>query len=223
MASKKEQDKAAAAGCMGLIGIILLIPSLVLAIFYFFIIKSRYLQSHSAQRVVDTPRVLLSIGRGGLAVAGLLLLGGFVVYISAAVVGASVGNNLFLTAIIIALPFTPALLVIVIYIFRIPVFALGIIGNHKNDKLFFPCDMQSYTLGDYVTMRFVKDACSVDSINLSEINKITRGYGVDLYVHGKFGSRKITMSSKQKRDECIAMIQHLCGKKGVLASEIESY
>jgi len=222
MASKEEKDRAMAGFIMGLIGIVLLIPSLVLAIFYFFVLKSRYLQNPSAQRIVDTPRMISSIGTGGIAVVGMLFLGGIAAFIIGYIMGEKAGNMgsvlLIFTVILI-----PALLIMIIYIFRIPVLSLGIIGDHENDKLFFPCDMQSYTLGDYVTMRFVKDACSVDSINLSEITKLTRGYGVDLYVHGEFGSRKITMSSKQKRDECLAMIQNLCGKKGVLAGEIESY
>jgi len=229
MATRKAK-KDDAAGClafMWLIGIVLLIPSLVVAIFYFSVLKGRYLQSPSVQRVVDTPKMFSSIGTGGIAVFGLLILGGLLAYVVALAVGAVVGvgqlYNKLLTIILFTITPIPALLVFVIYIFRIPILHLGIIGDKENGKLFFPFDMQSYTFGDYVKMRFVKDACSIDSINFSEINKITRGYGRDLYIHGAFGSRKITMSSKQKRDECIAMIQNICGKKGVLASEIESY
>jgi len=219
MASKKEADRATAGCIIGLVGIVLLIPSLVLAIFYFFVLKSKYLQNPSAQRIVDTPRMLAGIGVGGMSVGGLLFLAGFVAFI-----GGSIAKDAgVILLVFIAIPLVSALLVIVIYIFRIPVLAMGIIGDQENDKLFFPCDMQSYTLGDYAIMRFVKDACSVDSVNLSEINKLTRGYGVDLYVHGEFGSRKITMSTKQKRDECLAMIQAFVGKKGLVFSEMERY
>ena len=201
MTSKRKREGAQLLGGLGgLVGVLLLIPSCVLAIFYFFVLKIRYLRNPSAQRIVDTPRMLSIIGKGGITVFVLLVL----------------------TALtdVFAIFVVP---VMVIYIFRIPVFALGIIADNEKDKLYFPCDMQSYTLVDYVIMRFIKDACSVDSVHLSEITKLTRGYGKDLYVHGKFGSRKITMSSKQKRDECLAMIQSFCGRKGILASEIESY
>jgi hypothetical protein len=72
-------------------------------------------------------------------------------------------------------------------------------------------------------LRFIADYTKVDSVKISQITKLTRGYGTELYVHGPFGSRAIIMSSKQKRDECLAMIQNFTGKRGLLITEIEGY
>lgn len=46
----------------------------------------------------------------------------------------------------------------------------------------------------------------MDEVRLSEIGRITRKAGADLYIHGSFGSRRITFTNKQKRDECIYAI-----------------
>jgi hypothetical protein len=43
---------------------------------------------------------------------------------------------------------------------------------------------------------------------LSDIGRITRKIGYDLYLSGSFGSRRITFTNKQKRDECIYAIQN---------------
>jgi hypothetical protein len=106
---------------------------------------------------------------------------------------------------------------------HLAVLYLGIIADRERDALYFPYDMQSYTLTDYFSLRFLRDYCNVDSIPLSAIKKLTRGRGKELYIHGDFGSRGIIMSSKQKRDECLTMIQSLTGKKSLLITEIEGY
>jgi hypothetical protein len=106
---------------------------------------------------------------------------------------------------------------------HLAVLYLGIVTDSGKDALFFPYDMQSYTVIDYITLRFFKDYCNVDSVPLSAITKISRGRGKDLYVHGTFGSRSIVMSNKQKRDECLAMIQSVTGKKRLLIAELEGF
>ena len=35
----------------------------------------------------------------------------------------------------------------------------------------------------------------------------TRETGVNFYIHGDFGSRKINFTTKQKRDECLMALQ----------------
>jgi hypothetical protein len=117
------------------------------------------------------------------------------------------------------------LLLAIGYIFakHIAVLYFGVVIDYENDILVFPYDMQSYGITDYLKLRFIIDYTKIDSVKISQITKLTRGYGNELYVHGSFGSRAIIMSSKQKRDECLTMIQHLTGKKGMLITEIESY
>ena len=201
----------------GLAGILLLLPSLILSIVYLFILKNRCLQSPSAQRVINIGKVFSFFGKSAFAVAVLGIISFFTIPFLLGAIGVTSDK------IVLPLILSPCIILVIITSLRVAVLYLGIVADKENDELFFPCDMQSYTFGDYLKMRFIKDLCSIDTVNLSEIIKITRGYGVDLYVHGIFGSRKITMTSKQKRDECIAMIQAIAGKKGLVMGEIESY
>jgi hypothetical protein len=124
-------------------------------------------------------------------------------------------------AIIIVLP--PVIFIGYHFARHLAVLYFGIVADKDKDILVFPHDMQSYLLSDYFSFRFLKDYCNVDTIELSSITKMTRGHGTELYVHGPFGSRRIIMSTKQKRDECLAMIQVFTGKKGLLITEIEGY
>lgn len=60
--------------------------------------------------------------------------------------------------------------------------------------------------------RYFSDMYKMEELPLSEIQKITREGGKIAYVHGKFGTRKISWRDKQKRDECIATLERACKK-----------
>jgi hypothetical protein len=100
---------------------------------------------------------------------------------------------------------------------------MGIVGDASDDLLIIPPTMDNYSLGDWFSLRFFRDICSVDKIHLSSITRMTRGYGKELYIHGNFGSRKISMSSKLKRDECMVMIERLARRGRLTIGELENY
>lgn len=82
----------------------------------------------------------------------------------------------------------------------------GVAIDPAGDRIAFPCDQQSYDIQDYLKLRFVSDLPRMDEVRLSEIERMTRQAGSDLFIHGAFGSRRIRFTKKQKRDECIYAI-----------------
>ena len=84
----------------------------------------------------------------------------------------------------------------------------GVIVDPTNDRIIFRYDQESYDLMDYIKLRFITDLPRLDEVHLSEIGRITRKRGDDLFLLGVFGSRRITFTNKQKRDECIFAIQN---------------
>jgi len=219
----KKGNPEQMAAALGLAGAVLLLPFLITSIVYFNILKNRYLQSPSAQRVVDFYKVFWLFAKGAIAagVIGFFSIVAVMSILDAFIGGENPSNASQIVAWSLAL--IPLVIFGIILGLRVAVFYLGIIADGENDILFFPHDMRSYTLGDYISMRFIKGLYSISCVKLSEISRITRGYGVELYIHGAFGSRKITMHDKQKRDECIFMIRDHSGKKGIVGGEIENY
>ena len=214
----KTNDTEGMAVLIVVVGVLLFIPFLVVSYVSFSKLKEEYLEDGTAQRVMDIRRLLPT-----------LIAGGAVCAIGAIIVACSMGDMnqngfSFLSALVATFA---ALLAVVAgyYLARhLAVMYLGVVADKSKDTLIFPFDMQSYTIADYLGLRFLYDFCRVDSVPLGSIEKMTRGRrGKDLYIHGAFGSRGITMSNKQKRDECLAMIQSLTGKRGLLVGEVEAF
>ena len=85
----------------------------------------------------------------------------------------------------------------------------------------FPEDMAGYGIGDYIKLKFIRNLSLMDEVDLNDIEKISRQSGKRLYIHGPFGSRGISFTNKQKRDECISAIQAVAKRKPALINEFE--
>ncbi len=106
---------------------------------------------------------------------------------------------------------------------HLAVLYFGVVVDKERDLVAFTHDMESYTVMDYISLQFVIDYCTIDTIQLSEINRLSRGRGVELYMHGSFGSRGIKFSSKQKRDEALAIVKEFNANNTKLLPDIEGY
>ena len=114
-----------------------------------------------------------------------------------------------LEIIIYEIPFLLLWILLNIILFKwLAVAHFGVIVDPGNDRIVFRYDQESYDLIDYIKLRFISDLPRLDEVRLSEIGRITRKRGDDLFLLGVFGSRRITFSNKQKRDECIFAIQN---------------
>ena len=197
-----------------LFGALVFFPLTIAGFIIFRKLKRAYLESPAAQRAMDISRLVSTLVGGGVA----CVFGTIIALICISAVSGTPPFIAVLLQTLIAVLFLGTCYIIASHL---AVLYLGIVADKGKDALIFPYDMQSYTLADYFSLRIIKDYCNADKISLSAITKLTRGHGKELYAHGAFGSRRITMSSKQKRDECLAMIQAITGKQDLLITEFE--
>lgn len=195
-----------------IIGIIILLPIIILSLFFYKKLSKNFLNSDNLQRVSDIKRLLIPIS----LISSILIGYSIVCYIG--IYEFKINNVSKILLFSIPIMFSS-------YFFAkyLAIIYLGIVFDFDKDIIICPYDFESYGITDYLTFRFIKSFTEVNCINVNELTKVTRGYGNQLYLHGKFGSNKIIMSSKQKRDECLAFITELIKKKGIILSEIESY
>jgi len=201
--TKQQRESNAALGT--LICVLLFSPFLIFSVFKYFSLKNEYMSGDNYHRVVDVGTVKKPI----MTAVGLVIFSYFAIVVT--------HDNL------------PVLSVLIIFVVAflaykvaqwVAVKYIGAIIDADNGLVIFPPDMQSYGVADYLTMKALKDMSRLDKVNISEIEKMTRQAGKRLYLHGRFGSRGIFFSDKQKRDECMSAIQQLCGK-GTLMYELE--
>lgn len=211
MTSSKKTNNRYKGGGLNFIGTLVMLPVLLLSIIFYVYYYFRYIAGDSRQRVMDIRRMAAPLIKGAVLLGAAVL---FVFFFLTGGEAALVSPNFFI-CLLGGIAIAVALHLTVIYV--------GVVGDPQNDRIIFPPDMQSYGFFDYLFLRFVVDYCRVDSTPLSAIKRITRGYGTELYLHGDFGSKGIFFSSKQKRDECMVMIQNLTNRHGLVFSEIESY
>lgn len=202
MAKAKQGDNA----FIGIgIALLLFSPFLLLSVFKFYNLKSRFMSGTNFHRVIDIGTLKQPL----MGCAGLVLISYF-----AFVVTSNIHKLFGVVTVCIATyaAFMMAQWVAVKYI--------GAIIDADKRYIYFPPDMQSYGVEDYLKCRFLQDMANLDEVRIDSINRITRQAGKKLYLHGDFGSRAIAFSDKQKRDECMTAIQHLVGK-GVVMYEME--
>lgn len=96
---------------------------------------------------------------------------------------------------------------------RIGTSQIGMLVFPDKDKFVIPADPNRNTLVENIFQgKLFSDMYKMEELPLSEIQKITRESGKKAYVHGKFGTRRISWRDKQKRDECIATLERACKK-----------
>lgn len=90
---------------------------------------------------------------------------------------------------------------------RVAVIYFGVVFDDYHKKIVMPADLSNASFGDYIRMLFIRRMGDCDEISINAVTGITRERGVNLYIHGAFGSRRIYFTNKQKRDECITALQ----------------
>lgn len=204
MAKKKKDEEA---GIIFLIiAALVFIPFMLLAFLHYRKMKSRYLTNRNVQRVVDIGRFYTVLGSGIASVVGMLV----VLWIGAANIGHGLATSRHGSVIIITLMVLYILLML--YPFKKLADAaatayLGVILEDDFNTLIFPADLANCTASDIVKLRFLKGLGTVERFQYSQITSFTREKGKLFYIHGDFGSRALSFSNKQKRDECLAALQ----------------
>lgn len=90
----------------------------------------------------------------------------------------------------------------------------GMLVYRQRGYFVIPTDWNKNTFTENILkFRIVRAMYEMECLALSEIKKITREGGKIAFVHGDFGTRKISWRDKQKRDECIAALENACGRR----------
>lgn len=189
-----------------IIALIIFIPFLLFSFMRFSLLKDQYLKSESAVRIID----IAGLKKTLMTCAGYILLSWFSLSIA-------FDNSKVLSFLLFILLLGVGILLGM----RLSIVYLGPIIDDKKNIIAFPPDFQSFTITDYFSSKILEAFYNTDEVNLSDIFKMTRQAGVNLFIHGDFGSRQLAFSSKQKRDECIATIQSTDNYNGEMIRELE--
>ena len=203
MTTKKEQDRKDDQWLLAIAAFIF-IPFLVVAVRHYKRMQKRFPPTATSQRIFDTLNLLPPLSAGSACVIGTL---GLIYYAS---------------GWFIAILAVPAVALAGIWLSCImarwvATTYFGVIVDAASDTVVLPKDLASYGISDYLNFQFIRDLGDVDVLHLSSITKITREAGKHVYIHGPFGSRGMTFSNKQKRDECLAAIER--GGRGIRTSD----
>lgn len=96
---------------------------------------------------------------------------------------------------------------------RIGTSQIGMLVFPEHDMFVIPADPRKNTFIENIFQgKLFSDMYKMEELPLSEIQKITKEAGKQAFVHGKFGTRRISWRDKQKRDECIATLERACRK-----------
>ncbi|MCU1795227.1 hypothetical protein [Pectobacterium polaris] len=203
--AKKKNDEGAAIVFL-IIGALVFIPFIFLIYLHYRKMKSRYLTNRNVQRVVDTGRFYTVLCSGLACVVGMLV----VLWVGSANIGYRLADVTYGPMLISTLMVLYILLML--YPFKKLADAaatayLGVILEDDCSTLIFPADLANCTVSDVVKLRFLKGLGTVERFQYSQITSFTREKGKFFYIHGDFGSRALSFSNKQKRDECLAALQ----------------
>ncbi|EPA7430585.1 TPA: hypothetical protein VDT85_005701 [Pseudomonas aeruginosa] len=202
--AKERQQQSRIIGL--LVGFVALIPLLMVSFWRYSSLKSQYPEDEYTQRVFDTGNLVQPFATSGAVV---LMSWVFVAWSSQ-------------TRIAIVL--VPVLLFCALFVLfkmaqSISSTYFGVLVDPANDRVLLPKDMANYSISDYLNFKFVTDLGSMEEVPLSQIKRITRQGGKQLFIHGKFGSRGMKFSNKQKRDECLSAIEE--GSSAAVSLEFE--
>ena len=102
----------------------------------------------------------------------------------------------------------PLVLYLLYWVGKVQAYAfMGVIVDYPQGMVMFPPNPESLDLFDYAkVLPVMRHFANMDSVALADVQRITRQAGKSLFLHGDFGSKRITFTNKLKRDECIHLI-----------------
>ena len=206
---------------MVVIGLLLFFPFLIIGIVHYFNLKSRFAGSSSSQRIFEV-WVLKKPLIYGMSIAFVLWLCSFSFLINLPARGGdfhSMSDNEIRLAVMVFILLFSCLCWVEYHVARwVAATYFGVVVDRGSGKIYLPKDMLNYGVSDYFKLKFITELGVMESINISDITRITRqktraAQVYHLYVEGKFGSRGIWFNHKQKRDECMAAIEDALGRR----------
>lgn len=210
MAKKKNDDFAAL--LLLLAGLLVFLPFLVFSFLRYRKLKKTYNAIPNIQRVYDVGVLYKTIGAAVILVvfAGVFCIGlSSVFHKNGSPEFARIASQSLLIFFPLVL-FWPMKKMAE----RVATEYFGVIFNDNDRTIILPVDIRNMALGEILRLRFISRLGDQERINIAHITNITREKGINFYIHGDFGSRKINFTNKQKRDECISALQARTRVKG---------
>lgn len=192
--AKQKQEQSRIMGLF--IGFLALLPLLIVSVVHYSRLKSKYPENEHSQRIFDIGNLLqpCATSVGALFIFYWL----YAMLASSKSIAATVIGGLIVVLAIFTF-FKIAQSVASTY--------FGVLVDPENGRVLLPKDMANYSISDYFNLKFITELGTLEEVPLSEVRRITRQAGKKLFIHGKFGSRGMEFSKKQKRDECISAIE----------------
>lgn len=208
----KKKDDGSAVILLFVVAFFVFLPFLIFGIFFYRKLKRKYSAIPNIQRVYDIGVLFKTLGASivVIVVSAVLVLqfcGLLAKNLSPETSRNIAGVILVLYPIVMIWPMKKMAE-------RIAIEYFGIIFNDNDRTMILPADIGNMGLGDRLRLKFLSRMGEQDSIEIRKISNITREKGVNFYIHGDFGSRRINFSNKQKRDECISALQARTRVKG---------
>ncbi|MEA9423396.1 hypothetical protein ACV1C5_17955 [Aeromonas caviae] len=186
------------------LGVILFLPFMLFSYLHYSSIKKHHIKGSCTQRVYDVGLLWRSIiFSSGIITTGLIVM----FYINSHLLSAippEYAKVLFGVDILVVIA---SLYPIKKMAERVAVRYFGVIFDDNDKKMVIPADLENSSFGENLRLNFIRKMGDYEEIYIKDISSVTREKGVNFYIHGHFGSRKINFSNKQKRDECLSALQ----------------
>lgn len=204
MARRSQANDEMLKYALMVIGVILFLPFMFFSYLHYKKIKKNYINNSNSQRIYDVGLLWRSIiFSSGIITTGIVAM----FYVNSnllAVIPPEYAKVLFvIDAAVIIAAFYP----IKKMAERVAVRYFGVIFDDNDKKMVIPADLANASFSENIRLNFIRKMGDYEEIDISEIFNVTREKGVNFFVHGRFGSRKINFTNKQKRDECLSALQ----------------
>jgi hypothetical protein len=208
----KKKDDGSAVILLFVVAFFVFLPFLIFGMFFYRRLKRKYSAIPNIQRVYDIGALFKTLGA---SIAVIVVSALFALQFCALITkDLSPGNSRNIARVILVLYPIVMIWPMKKMAERIAIEYFGIIFNDNDRTIILPADIGNMGLGDWLRLKFLSRMGEQDSIEIRKISNITREKGVNFYIHGDFGSRRINFSNKQKRDECLSALQARTRVKG---------
>ncbi|EKP0310128.1 hypothetical protein JE959_000102 [Aeromonas veronii] len=186
------------------VGVILFLPFMLFSYLHYNNIKKRHMNGSGTQRVYDIGLLWRSIiYSAGIITTGLVMM----FYINSQLVSIMPPEYKQVLWLIDVMVVIASLYPIKKMAERVAVRYFGVIFDDNDKKMVIPADLENASFGENLRLNFIRKMGDYEAIDIKDISSVTREKGVNFFIHGRFGSRKINFSNKQKRDECLSALQ----------------
>lgn len=204
MARKNQGNEDALRYILTAFGAIVFLPFMMFSYIHYNKMKRKYLIGDNVQRIFDVGLLWKSvIFSAGVVITGIIAL----YYINANILRVIPQESTKALLIVDVIVFLLALYPLKKMAERVAVRYFGVVFDDQHKNIIIPTDLENASLSDNLRLQFIKKMGDCEIIKIKDISSVTREKGINFFIHGAFGSRKINFTNKQKRDECLSALQ----------------